>query len=317
MKSLGGYTSTISGCIDRVLDHFAGNPRAARRLDAAARLLRARVPELRARTQTMLSRVRVPPEALPQSEGRSADERRPLTTGVFAEVELHARPIRWTGRADFLVVSPRACVITDLKTGARDEAHEFQIRVYALLWSRDAELNPTRRLADRLVLAYEDAEVHLDAPSNAELDDMEHDIVARGVAAIKAVSQLPPEARPDRDRCPRCLVRQLCPEYWAGQTQRTIAELAAVDGRGDVEVTIVRRHGPLSWDAVVDNCAVRLPGAAVLLRADANLPELRPSRRVRLLSVRLSGHDHIATEASCAAMIASIGNASEVFLVGS
>jgi hypothetical protein len=42
-------------------------------------------------------------------------------------------------------------------------------------------------------------------------------------------------------------VRHLCDAYWAGT-----AQAVSDDGRfGDVELKIVSRHGPTSWDAVV------------------------------------------------------------------
>jgi hypothetical protein len=46
--------------------------------------------------------------------------------------ELRAKSIGWKGKADLLVLADDACEITDFKTGAADEAHKFQVRVYAM-----------------------------------------------------------------------------------------------------------------------------------------------------------------------------------------
>ena len=59
MRDLGGYTKVVNDCIDRALSRLASSPRAQRVLEFAARSLRARVPELRTRAQTMLCRVRL------------------------------------------------------------------------------------------------------------------------------------------------------------------------------------------------------------------------------------------------------------------
>ncbi len=310
MKSLGGHSQVVNTCIDRVLERFAGNPRAQGLLEFAARSLRGRVPELRTRTQTMLSRVRLPSVGAPQIEERTIVERGPLPMGVFAEVELRAKEIRWKGRADLLVLSPDVCGITDFKTGAPDDGHQFQIRVYALLWSRDAELNPTRRRADRLVLAYEAGEVEASAPSDAELDAIERNIVARGEAARQAVSQSPPEARPSADNCRYCGVRQLCSEYWTAKAQQKIAEQAGDARFGDAEVTITGRHGPSSWDARVELSRNLPPGMPAVFRTSSS-SELQVGARLRVVdaAIVLDGEDQAEPA------VITLGKLSEAYAV--
>lgn len=307
MKGLGGYTSVVNTSIDRVLDRLAGNPRAARLLGIAGRSLRARVPELRTRTQTMLSRLRLPPVGLSRSRGKTVVERGPLPPGVFLEVALRATEIQWEGRADLLVLSPAACGITDFKTGVPDDAHEFQIRVYALLWSRDATLNPTRRRADRLVLAYENGEVEVAAPSEVELAVIETGLVARSAAARKAVSQSPPEARPRAEHCSHCGVRQLCSDYWTAEVQREIA-VDAGDGRfADIELTITGRHGPSSWDASVQLSRSLSTGRPAVLRASESC-ELHVGDRLRVL-------DAMIVDGEEQAAVITLGALSEAYMV--
>lgn len=315
MKDLGGYTKVVNDCIDRVLERLTSSPRAKHLLEFAARSLRAQVPNLRTRAQTMLYRVRLPRVALFQAEGNASKTRGPLTVGVFPEIDLRAREIGWKGKADLLVISPDACEITDFKTGVRDEKHHFQIQVYALLWSRETDLNPERRRADRLVLAYETGDVEVAAPNDVELDAIEREIVARGEAAHQAVTRRPPEARPNADHCRYCGVRQLCAEYWTAKTQRKMAEHAEDQRFADVEVTITGRHGPSSWRATVETSSIAKRGQAILLRAD-HLPfVLHEGQTLRLLGIHLSLSDEQASESQPPIAVATLGAGGEAFIV--
>ena len=137
MRTLGGYTKIIGDCIQAVQARAATNPRTFRVADFINRSLRAQVPDLRARTQRLLSSVRVPDvrvsRAQPRQTGGNA-YRAPLAEGIYAELELRVPTLRWKGKADLLVIAPTSCGLTDFKTGAPDQAHEFQLHVYALLW---------------------------------------------------------------------------------------------------------------------------------------------------------------------------------------
>lgn len=266
LKDLGGYTRVVEECVERVLGRFADNPRAHQVMEHARRTLRGQVPALRAQVQSMLVRLRLPragaqaPDVAAPSRPPSL-VRGPLRRGTHPEVEVHARSIGWKGKVDLLVLGDE-CEITDFKTGATDEAHEFQVRVYAVLWRMDDELNPARRLVDRLVLAYQGRDVEVAPPSAPEIDEIGRDLLARRRAADSALAARPPVARPSADSCRHCGVRQLCDAYWSG------AELAlSDDGRlGDVELRITGRHGPTSLDAVVLRARAIRPGTPALLR---------------------------------------------------
>lgn len=293
MKDLGGYTKVVHDCVDRVLKSLTNSPRARRVLEFAARSLRAQVPELRTRAQTLLCRVRLPQIVLRQAEAGVPKVRGPLTAGVFPEIEFRAEGIGWKGKADLLLLSPDACEITDFKTGAPDEGHQFQIRAYALLWSRDADLNPDRRRADRLTLAYGSGDVEVVAPTESELDELEVLLVVRREAAHRAVSRNPPEARPDAQSCRYCAVRHLCVEYWTPETQRRMTQEGEHRRFGDVQVTITGRHGPSSWDAHVEVSPLLDPGQVAVIRATGDLG-VRAGDRLRVLdaAVMLDDEDH-------------------------
>jgi hypothetical protein len=234
----------------------------------------------------------------------------PLTAGAFSEVELRASRIGWKGKADLLVLSEQACEITDFKTGLPNETHKFQLQVYAVLWSLDDELNPTGRLIDRLVVAYEGDDVEVAPPTVAQLAEFEKDLMARRTAAQAALSARPPEARPSPDNCRTCGVRQLCDKYWTVTEGRQVVAMGTSPIFSDVELTIGRQHGPTSWDAVVVLSPFVQAGKPALLRIPQPV-ELRPEMRVRVLDASVA----LDPERNDQPMIVTLGTYSEMFAV--
>ena len=310
LRGLGGYTKVVNDCIDRALSRLSGNPRAQRVLEFTSRSLRAQVPELRARAQTMLCGVSFSRIPVRHAAGNTPRARGPLTMGAFPEIELRAEEIGWKGKADLLVLSSDACEITDFKTGASDEGHEFQIQVYALLWSRDGDLNPHRRRADRLLLAYGGEVVEVAAPTDSELDELEILLRARRDAAHNAVSHRPPEARPNPQNCRYCGVRQLCDEYWTAETQRQMLQEGEDRRFGDIEVTVTDRHGPLSWDTRVELSRDIPAGRSAVIRTNGDF-EFRSGDRLRVLDAALTIDD----EDSAQPAVITLGTLSEAYAV--
>jgi hypothetical protein len=236
--------------------------------------------------------------------------RGPLRFGAYPEIELRARRIGWKGKADLLTLSDDSCEISDFKTGAQDDGHRFQIRVYALLWRADEELNPTRRRADRLVLRYGGVDVEVSAPTAAQLDDLERDIVARRDAAQRAVSGPRPEARPTAENCRFCGVRQLCGEYWEAATQQALVAYGADPRFTDVQLTVTGRHGPSSWDAVIEVARNAAAGRPALLRTKGNL-EFQSGERLRVLDAAVA----VGVEGDDQPVVITLGTMSETYAV--
>jgi len=310
LKALGGYTKVVHICIDRVLERFARNPRASGILEYATRSLRALVSDLRSQTQAMLCRVRLPEVVPAQQRTTTSGSRAPLGLGAFTEVELHAFEIGWKGNADLIVISPASCEITDFKTGTKEESHRFQLDVYALLWSLDTALNPEGRLADRLILRYANSDLMLPAPTEGKLRELREELVARRDAAHHAVARIPPEARPHKDACRYCNVRHLCDQYWTVDVQLQMKEDSAPRKFSDVEVTVVGRHGPLSWDVLIEVTQIAVKEKAAILRMTENT-ELRKGSRLRILDAGVA----IDAENPGPAIV-TIGTLSEVYTVG-
>lgn len=288
LRELGGYTQVVEECVERLLKRYVDNPRAGALMEHAQRTLRGQMPALRARVQSMLSRLRLPkgapfPTAPSSPKSNGPRPRLPLSNGTYPEVEVRAKSIGWKGKLDLLVLDDDACEITDFKTGAADEAHKVQVRAYAVMWWLDDELNPSERLVDRLVLAYETQDVDVAPPSASEIDDLSRELRARRQAAEAALAARPPSARPSIESCRYCGVRQLCDAYWANATQT-----ASDDGRfGDVELKITGRHGPTSWDAVVVRARDLPAKTAALLRLQQP-EEFKTGTRVRVLDGALA-----------------------------
>jgi CRISPR/Cas system-associated exonuclease Cas4 (RecB family) len=264
LKAMGGYTSVISSIANRRLERLVDNPRAMDRIVALRTAIRARVPEMRQRVQAVLSRSDLPPQPRDGMRGPAVvdlhveasggGERQPLGHGSHPEVALRAETLMWSGRADLLKVTPGATDIVDYKTGAPDESHLEQLRIYALLWFRDRQLNPAAGKASRLVVAYPSEDVIVEAPDEEELTALEAELVSRTGAALSDLVRRPPEARPAEVACATCPVRQLCGEYWAffGETQLSAVAKAPTEPLwGDLEMIVDARNGPRSWWASV------------------------------------------------------------------
>lgn len=311
MRTLGGYTKIVNDCIQTVQARAATNPRALRVADFINRSLRAQVPDLRARTQRLLSSVRVPDvhlsRAQPRQTGRAA-HRAPLAEGIYAELELRVPTLRWKGKADLLVITPTSCEITDFKTGAPDQAHEFQLQVYALLWSRDSDLNPSGRRADRLNVAYGSGQREVAAPAEARLKEVEHEVLARRDAAVRSVSHHPPEARPSSEHCGYCAARHLCGAYWDVQLE-THGQQQTDRRFGDLEVTVTGRHGPASWDAVAEVSGWLPHGKSVVLRTSGDL-SLQRHQRLRIVDAGITVDEDEAQPAAV-----TVGVLSEIYSV--
>lgn len=309
LRELGGYTRIVEGCVERILKRYADNPRASALVDHAQRTLQGQVPNLRARVQSMLSRLRLPNSispapvaSAPRAGGQSL--RSPLENGIYSEVEVRAKGIGWKGKVDLLVLSNAACEITDFKTGAVDEAHKFQVRAYAVMWRLDDELNPSRRLVDKLVLAYANEDVDVAPPNSSEIDQLGHELLARRKAAEAALTEHPPAAHPDAETCRYCGVRQLCDAYWA-----SISLVVSDDGRfGDIELKITGRHGPTSWDAMVVH-ARHLPAKTPALLRLSQHDNFKEGTRVRVLNGALSRD----SEVNEAPAIVTLGVLSEAY----
>jgi len=318
LKNLGGFTTVIQNSLEKALSQYSGNPRAAPALVGIHSQLSARVPEIRLRVQSLLSRVN--PESFTEktrSEDstlhREVESRYELHCGSHTEVELQASELRWRGIADLITLTPTRCEIRDFKTRTPKKEHNFQLRTYALLWYLDRDLNPSGRLASKLVLSYVDKDVDVPAPSSSALHSIEDEIKNRTTAALSDLQSTPPEARLNTEKCKYCFVRHLCEDYWQWNALSDEENNPSKGYFADIQVELSGQHGPSSWDGFLESPSNLKAGGAILLRT-ANLRlKLYPGQRLRLLNVHVLRPSSELSEAKRPTIVATMGASTEIF----
>ena len=318
LRELGGYTAVVVGSLKLALEPYERNPRAAPVFEDIRRRLSARVPELRSRVQRLLTRIRPAEHRTgglePAVNHPGVEYRSQLLHGSYAEVEIRAIAMGWRGFADLLTLSNMECEIRDFKTGVPKQEHVFQVRTYALLWARDCDLNPTGRLADRLVLSYDEGDTEVPAPDEREIRQLEDELRRRTAEALTNLQADPPEARPSPQNCDHCPVRHLCEEYWHLHARQRATSVAN-SGFGDVQIGLTGQHGLSSWDGVIQSGPDLKVGERILLRTTNLQFGLKSGQRVRLLNVHIRVPEEESIEEQLPTFVATMGANSEVFLL--
>lgn len=300
MRNLGGYSELIDRLIEGQLNHLEANPRMARRVPSLRTTLRSRVPEIRRRVQATIARATLIPPSTAVLINASAPTAAhpPLSHGSHPEVSLQAPELRLAGRADLITVADASCAIVDYKTGAPDEHHAEQLRMYALLWARDAELNPRGLPVAALTLSYATHDEAVDPPAPSEMDALAQELAARITAVEDELRLCPPPARPTAPMCRLCSVRHLCEDYWSSAAGSAPIPSDFVDQQG----TIVSQNGPRSWLIEVQPRRER-----ILLRTPTEDPGFNVGDHIRLLDV-VRAYDEDTSDAAI-----TITQASEIF----
>jgi hypothetical protein len=283
LRGLGGYSAIVDREIARQVEALQANPRMVARVSILRTTLRSRLPEIRQRTQTMVSRAKLVPTTVNVGSQRlGTGEVTPLRKGSHPEVSLRVPDLRLTGRADLLTLEDSSCAIVDYKTGLPNDHHAEQVRMYQLLWSRDTGRNPGGVPVTSLTLSYARNEVSVEPLSSDELAALADDLTRRVDAAEEEVGHRPPPARPAPEVCRLCAVRHLCTEYWVS-SGLSDAGGEYVDRQGIVSA----RQGPKSWLF----SAERPLGEQVILRTPTEQPGFEVGDEIRLLDVVLPQAD--------------------------
>ena len=301
MRELGGYTKIVKETIKNICNNLQENPRFTDKSNYISTKLHTSVPALREQLQILTGKLRLQggfgTSVASGSKSNRGGARSALSNGTYSEIELRVDQLRWRGFVDALALSDASCELVDYKTGALKPEHEEQVRLYSLLWARDAQLNPTGRIADSLTLAYSTTDVAVEPPTSSQLAALEQEFISRTKIALGLAQQTPPSAVPNINNCGYCPVRQLCDDYWTPQVQQTLAQeimresLAASEYLIDLQVDNLEQQAPLSWSAVVLLCRVLPARSQVLIRLSESTPLLQnifsKGTRIRILDALL------------------------------
>jgi CRISPR/Cas system-associated exonuclease Cas4 (RecB family) len=168
-----------------------------------------------------------------------------LCAGTHAEVELLDRSMMWRGRADFVTVSPTGCSVVDLKTGQESEDHLMQMRVYALLWVGDKEVNPSRLPIESLSLSYGGRTIELPVPLEQESAEL-REVLCAQTKRIRAELEMDPVvARPTEENCRFCQVKLLCNDCWSWNRSKVEKGTSFED----LELVLLEPKNESSWIA--------------------------------------------------------------------
>lgn len=319
IRDLGGFSAILRSGIENSLSPLRDNPRALHIIGTLRERLDALIPELRCSVQDFLSRMHyIAPKYMIDTADvdKQPSSRSPLAYGSYAEVALHATAMNWTGIADLITLKDNYCEIRDYKTGSPKAEHEEQLQVYALLWAKDEELNPSASLANALVLSYLDKDIRIDTPSSAQLGVLERTLKERSIAAIESIKQSPPHANPSEENCRFCSVRQLCSKYWVWLSEVPSRKMLPAPEFADVQMKITGNHGPMSWDGAVECSIAPIVNIPALLRTSTANMGLSIGQRVRLLNVSVVPHSDDNHQESNNRLVITLRSNSELFIVG-
>jgi hypothetical protein len=230
-----------------------------------------------------------------------------LGLGFHAEVTLAPPGLGWIGVADAIKIAPGTCEIIDYKTGEEDPGHFEQLRIYALLWARDSEVNPEGRTATDLTVVYPGSARFVPAPSGAELDELENVLRSRSNLARAAVQHQPPRAQVSAANCRFCDVKQLCGVYWTTEGQESARNGTAAPVRS-LQVEILEQLGVRAWRVAVELDPLLESGTLALLVAQEAMTWERGAR-LRLLDV------HLEEPAEDQLHIIHLGSSAEAYLL--
>ena len=314
IREMGGFTSILRSCIEETLAREAENPRLHDLEDLRISLERS-MAKMRVDVQSVLRTVPLVRTKMSPGSLKKTGARGPLGLGTYAEIEVRSPALQWRGFVDLLVLGPDGTAeIRDFKTGIRSDDHDFQVKAYAVLWSSDNELNPSGALPTRLTVSYPSGEVTVPVPSPQEADAVKAELRKRTMAAKELVRTHPPEARPSFETCRQCDVRQLCSEYWQSDIQKRLAaEVGEALPFSDLQVRVLSRRGPITWDAVVEQSDRFGKDTSVIVLAHGARHRLDDGEALRILDARVVVTAPGQVEDRSDVPVVSLTSTSEVF----
>jgi hypothetical protein len=304
LKAMGGYSKIISEVASSILARLSDNPRFIPITDYVTSTVRMRIPQIRQHVQVLISRMvwngsaRLPANAGVNPGQVQTSRRKPLAAGTHFEVKLRDEELKWNGVADMIDFSADECVITDFKSGEESEFHALQIRVYALLWLRDVELNPRATRASKLILSYARGDKVSPGISEIDADVLDNDLRIRSELVRSSFDGDKTKAILSDENCAQCQVRHLCREYWTSERKISRPTKSRDCYFDDLEVVVTARRADRTWEADCKISNILSAPVRVLVRISSEaLPlacHLNPGTRLRLIDALVSpGEENI------------------------
>ena len=191
LKKLGGLTNIIRTCLGNVVNLYDDNPRFIKNRPHFIGNLEEKIPELRQSLQLILAKLKMPSVFHNRSADKQPRSLEGLPFGSYPEIRLCPEGMGWVGIADLVNVAKDGIEIVDFKTGNFREEHAFQLRVYGYLWSKDRNLNPEGKLADKLTIVYESGVIDIPWQNTGELYSLGEELNQRREVALGAINKEP------------------------------------------------------------------------------------------------------------------------------
>ncbi|MBX3269501.1 MAG: PD-(D/E)XK nuclease family protein [Sandaracinaceae bacterium] len=202
-----------------------------------------------------------------QGRGRSTSDLAALVARApLSELTLRHPSLPFEGTLDLVRQTSAGVTILDFKTGAPKPEHQAQLLCYAVLWWRNARVEPVE-----LVASYPSASQRFEC-GRARLEEAERELGARIADARRRLSTTPADATTG-PHCRYCSFRPFCDDAWAD------APSMSATGRLDVELVV---EGP---PAAYGFTARTNDGEAITVVHDAHV-SLRDGERLRLLDAK-------------------------------
>lgn len=297
MRAVGGYSAVIATEISRIKKELEVNPRLTLRATDLEDRLTLQSESLRETIQLFISNLEIAKIAIKEKTAAIGDRHGAIGNGHYSEIELVSDELGWHGKVDYLKLSNDGCEIVDFKTGEEKPEHEFQMRIYELLWHFDTIRNPNSLPLKEAVLVYPNKRVNISPLSTSEIKDFARILSTRTSVALTEIARDEPVAKPSVTNCCFCSVRQMCSTYWDQSVQDQLYSQqerqtgARSESNVDLEVRLMASNGPRVWRGIVISGVVVLPNTEILVHF-GNLAGrwstlLREGTRVRLQNIFL------------------------------
>ena len=139
--------------------------------------------------------------------------KQPMKTqaSVMTEYFVKSKVINWKGFIDLVINDTGGATLIDFKTGRETESHKEQLELYQLIWMDDERVKEIP--VKQLLVKYPNSEKYYEPLTKLEIEERKDRYQAIAVKLKKDLSS-DNLAKPSKENCEYCDVKQLCNDYW-------------------------------------------------------------------------------------------------------